>query len=379
MTLAGMAGGATHILDPAATAMLWHAPDRPHEAATVESVRLRQLEVLVEIELATICGSDAHTSAGHRAAPAPLVLGHEQLGRIVALGAGEPRAADGAVLAVGDRVLWSITASCGQCERCAVGLPQKCRTLRKYGHEEFTEPWVLSGGFASHMQLLAGTAILRLPESVPATVLAPVSCGTATAWAALATAQRMRRSPATTALITGAGLIGLTLTAMASDRGIRTVVADPDPARRQLALRFGATAAYDPLADPTDRVLAVAAAGAEDGFDVVVEASGARAAVAGTLAAAAIGGVIVLVGSVFPTEPVPLDPERLVRRLITVTGVHNYTADDLVAATAYMLKRWSAHPFSELVGEVVALGDLDAGIRRSGPGGPVRIAVDPRR
>jgi putative phosphonate catabolism associated alcohol dehydrogenase len=380
MTVAATAAGSTRIrLDPAATAMLWHAPNQPHEPALVESVRLGPLEVLVEIELATICGSDVHTSAGHRAAPAPLILGHEQLGRIVALGTGGPQAADGAVLAIGDRVLWSIAASCGRCDRCAAGLPQKCRTMRKYGHEEFTQPWALSGGFATHMHLLAGTAILRLPESVPAAVLAPVSCGTATAWAALAAAERMRRSPATTALITGAGLIGLTLTAMASDRGIRTVVADPDPSRRRLATRFGATATYDPLADPADRDRGVAAAGAEEGFDLVVEASGARAAVAGTLTAAAVGGVIVLVGSVFATEPVPLDPERLVRRLITVTGVHNYAADDLAAATAYILERWSAHPFAELVGDTVALADLDDGIRRSGPGGPVRIAVDPRR
>jgi len=380
MTMAAMATGTTRIrLDPAATAMLWHSPDRPHEAARVGSVQLQPLEVLVEIELATICGSDVHTSSGHRAAPAPLVLGHEQLGRIVALGTGGPRAADGAVLTVGDRVLWSIAASCGRCERCAAGLPQKCRTLRKYGHEELTEPWALSGGFATHMHLLAGTTILRVPGTVPAAVLAPVSCGTATAWAALAAAERMRRSPATTALVSGAGLIGLTLTAMAADRGIRTVVGDPDPARRQLAERFGATGTYDPLANPADRARAVAAAGAEDGFDVVVEASGARSAVADSLAAAAIGGVIVLVGSVFPTVPITLDPEHLVRRLITVTGVHNYTADDLAQATAYILERWSAHPFTELVGDTVALADLDDGIRRSGPGGPVRIAVDPRR
>jgi threonine dehydrogenase-like Zn-dependent dehydrogenase len=123
----------------------------------------------------------------------------------------------------------------------------------------------------------------------------------------------------------------------------------------------------------------VDAASAEDGFDVVVEASGAREAVAGAVAAAAVGGVIVLVGSVFPTEPVPVDAEQIVRRLITVTGVHNYTADDLVNATAYILERWSSHPFTELVGDTVVLADLDEGIRRSGPGGPVRVAVDPRR
>jgi putative phosphonate catabolism associated alcohol dehydrogenase len=365
-------------LDPPATAMLWHAADRPHEPVEVTDVELRPHEVLVAVELATICGSDVHTSTGHRSVPAPLVLGHEQLGRIVALGPGALRTVDGTVLAVGDRVLWSIAATCGRCDRCDAGLGQKCRTVQKYGHERFGERWALSGGFASHVHLLAGTPILTLPESVPAAVLAPASCGTATAWAALAVARRMRRSPATTVLITGAGLIGLTATAMAADAGLRVVVADPDAARRDLALRFGATGTFDPAADATARDDAAAVAGASDGFDVVVEASGARAAVAGAVEASAIGGVVVLVGSVFPTEPVPVDPELLVRRLLTVTGVHNYSADDLAESTAYLLERWHAHPFEELVGHTVALADLDEGLRRAGAGGPVRVGVDPR-
>lgn len=364
---------------PPATAMLWHAPNRPHEPARVAGVDLHPLEVLVEIELATICGSDVHTSLGHRSAPAPLVLGHEQLGRVVAVGGGSPATVDGSLLAVGDRVLWSVSAGCGGCDRCAAGLTQKCRTVQKYGHEGFDGRWALSGGFATHMHLRAGTAILRVPDTVPATVLAPVSCGTATASAALAAAERIRPSGAATALISGAGLIGLTITAMATDRGLRVVVADPDPARRRLAIRFGAASTYDPTTVPSDRDRAVDVVGAQDGFDVVVEASGSRAAVAGSVDAAAIGAVVVLVGSVFPTEPVAFDPERIVRRLITVTGVHNYTAADLSAATAYILRRWRAYPFTDLVGDTVALAALDDGIRRSGPGGPVRVAVDPRR
>jgi D-arabinose 1-dehydrogenase-like Zn-dependent alcohol dehydrogenase len=180
-------------LHPPATAMLWRAPGSPHEPVTVTDVTLGPFEVLVEVELATICGSDVHTSTGHRSAPAPLVLGHEQLGHVVALGPEVPLAVDGAQLAIGDRVLWSIAATCGSCDRCAAGLDQKCRALRKYGHEQFTQRWALSGGFASHAHLVAGTAIVRLPPEVPAEVLAPVSCGTATAWAALAAAERMRR------------------------------------------------------------------------------------------------------------------------------------------------------------------------------------------
>ncbi|WP_411721106.1 zinc-binding dehydrogenase [Mycetocola sp.] len=366
-------------LSPSASAMVWLAPDRPHEKAAFVSVTLEPLEVLVEIELATICGSDVHTARGARSAPAPLVLGHEQLGRVVALGSGTPATVDGTPLVIGDRVVWSIAASCGECDRCLSGLAQKCRSLRKYGHEKVTTAWALSGGFATHMHLLAGTPIVRVPETIPAEVLAPVTCGTATARAALEAASRLTRLDGAAVLISGAGLIGLTATAMAVDRGARVVVADPDPGRRALARRFGATASYDPAADPAGIGSLLADSGIPDGFDVVVEASGARAAVVGAFTSAAVGGVIILVGSVFPTEPVPIDPEQIVRRLLTVRGVHNYTADHLTAAVDYIAQRWTSWPFGELVGETVSLDQLDDGIRRSGGGGAVRVAVDPRR
>ena len=350
-------------LRPSATAMVWLAPDRAHEAVAFVTVRLGPGDVLVEIELATICGSDVHTVHGDRSAPAPLVLGHEQLGRVVELGTGGPCALDGSLLAVGDRVLWSIAASCGSCDRCSGGLPQKCRTLRKYGHERMSDAWALSGGFATHAHVVAGTPIIRVPEDVPAAVLAPASCGTATAWAALAAAEAVRPLAGADVLISGAGLIGLTAAAMATDRGAVVTLVEPDPARRVLAERFGARARR-----PEEE-------GGE--FDVVLEASGARAAVGSALARAAVGGVVVLVGSVFPTEPVPLDPERVVRGLLTVRGVHNYAPEHLAAASAYLVDRWQAWPFAGLVGETVALADLDEGMRRAS-GGAVRVCVAPR-
>ncbi|QHC60387.1 zinc-binding dehydrogenase [Rathayibacter sp. VKM Ac-2760] len=360
------AGAALRVeLEPSATAMVWMAADRPHEAVAFVSVRLEPGEVLVEVELATICGSDVHTTRGARSAPTPLILGHEQLGRIVALGSGGPRDVEGSPLEVGDRVLWSLAASCGDCDRCRAGRSQKCRTLRKYGHERIQDRWALSGGFATHTHLLAGTAVVRVPEDVPAKVLAPVSCGTATAYAALAAAEQTQPLDGAQVLIIGAGLIGLTATAMAVDRGATVTVVDPEPSRRALARRFGAAATLEPGVATED-------------FDVVLEASGSRAAVGAALASAGIGGVIVLVGSVFPTESVPLDPERVVRALLTVRGVHNYAPLDLARATDYIVDRWRAWPFADLVGETVTLDHLDDGIGRAGAGGPVRIAVSPR-
>ncbi|OOL27553.1 dehydrogenase, partial [Rhodococcus rhodochrous] len=139
--------------------------------------RLGAGELLVRVRLATVCGSDLHTVAGRRPGPRPSVLGHEAVGDVVAAG-------PGAGTVVGTRVVWTVTASCGACDRCVSGRTAKCRAVRKVGHEPFDGDWALSGGFAHHIVLPAGVGVVRVPDSVPDVVAAPAACATATAVAA---------------------------------------------------------------------------------------------------------------------------------------------------------------------------------------------------
>lgn len=364
-------------LDPAPTAMVWVKPGQKHEAIAVPTVALAPGDALVAVELATICGSDVHTTQGHRGAPAPLVLGHEQVGRVVAVGDGA-LTSTGSPLEVGTRVVWSLTIGCGDCATCRRGLPQKCVTVRKYGHERLEAGWELSGGFASHVHLRAGTAIMPVDDALPAAVLAPVSCGTATAVAALDTAEAVVPLEGAVVLIFGAGLIGLTACAIATDRGARVVVVDPARRRRSLASQFGAAFTVDPAGEPGHpESLATAIDETGERPLIALDASGSVHAVASAIDALGVGGVAVLVGSVFPSDPVPLDPESVVRRLATVTGVHNYAPRHLEEAARYIEQRHDAYPFADLVGAIVALGDLDDGIDAAARGKTVRVGVSP--
>ncbi|GAA2445930.1 zinc-binding dehydrogenase [Agromyces soli] len=361
------------LVTPSPAAMVWHEPGRSHESIAVPGVELRPGEALVEVELATVCGSDVHTVLGHRRQPAPGVLGHEQVGRVVALGPGGASSVDGAVLALGDRVVWTVTASCGACERCLRGLPQKCHELRKYGHERLERGWELSGGFATHVHLLRGTGIVRVPETMPAELAAPASCSTATAVAALDAGGGAPLDGAEV-LVAGAGMIGLAVTAIASAAGATVTVVDPDVARRETARRFGARA----VLDPSGGALAGQLAGHGRGAPVLsVEASGAAASVRALLETSDVGGTVVLVGSVSPGPSVELDPERLVRRLLTVRGVHNYAPTHLQGAIDFLAATPGPFAAEQLVGARFPLDALDEALVAAAAGTHVRVAVDP--
>jgi len=370
------------IVKPSPVAMVWNEPGRPHDALAAPGVRLSAGEALVEVELATICPSDVRTVRGERGARAPLVLGHEQVGRVVAVGDGVRRA-DGMPLELGDRVVWSVTVSCGECERCTRGVPQRCRSLAKYGHERVHRGWELSGGFATHVQLRVGTDIVRVSEDVPSRVLAPASCATATAVAALDAASARVDLDGALLLVTGAGLIGLTVAAMAVEAGAEVIVSDPDASRRAFARGLGAVP-VDPAARSTspERLDMTLAAFERRGLPevlVAVETSGAPSAVRTAIASLGVGGVGVLVGSVAPGSEVCLDPESLVRRLATIAAVHDYTGAQLRRAVAFLERSWRRVPFDELVGATHPLAELDDALAEAATGRYVRVGVAPGR
>ncbi|MEU3605495.1 zinc-binding dehydrogenase [Streptomyces sp. NPDC035033] len=318
-------------------------------------------EALVRIDLATVCGSDLHTVGGRRPSSLPALLGHEQVGTVIGVGEGGVRCVDGSPVVPGTRVVWSVTASCGACDRCLGGMTQKCRRLRKYGHEPWDDASPLTGGFATHCVLLPGTAVVAVPDGLPDVVSSPASCATATVAAALDAAGALdgRR-----VLVSGVGMLGLTAVAMAKEAGARVLAVDPEPARREQALRFGAEEARRTGSSPQD-------------VDVALELSGRPEAVGACLRSLGVGGTAVLVGSVSPGEPVALDPESVVRGLHTIVGVHNYRAEHLQKAVDFLAGHHGRYPFAELVGGTFPLDALDDAVAAARGSAAPRQAILP--
>ncbi len=351
-------------MTPEIRALIWlGGPD--FEERVLDAPALRPGEALVRIDLATICGSDVHTVTGRRPGAHPGILGHEAVGHVAQVHPVAPRCVDGSAVAVGDRIVWSVTAACGDCDRCRAGRTAKCRHLLKTGHEPLDGPWPLSGGYATHLHLRAGLAVARVPRSVADGPAAMSACALATVMACLdldtAGPIAGRR-----VLIVGAGMLGLGACAVAARRGAAQVhVLDPAAERAEAARRFGA--------DTTSTV--APDAGAEGGVDLAVEMSGSLDGVRAALAALDVGGCAVLAGSVAPRGTVTLDPERVVRRHQKITGVHNYEPRHLAEAVDFLVGEGSGDPWTDVIAAPVTLAELPAALRR--PSRHLRKSVAP--
>jgi alcohol dehydrogenase len=357
--------------------MVFEGAGRPLVSRSFAIAPLASGEVLVRVTFTTLCGSDLHTYQGRRTTSCPTILGHEILGRVAALPDEPVIDLAGMPLTLGDRITWSIAASCGECFFCRRALPQKCERLFKYGHEKIDDAHPLSGGLAEYCHLARGTALLRVPESLPDEVACPANCATATVAAALRVAGDCRDA---TVLIQGAGMLGLTASAMAKSRGAREIiVSDPDADRVPWAARFGATRAIHQKPGDDELAQAVNATTDGRGVDVALELSGSPEAVETGVRLLRIGGRYVLVGAVFPARDVAISAEQVVRRLLRIEGVHNYTPDDLKTSVEFLAANCTSYPFAELVTGRFKLADAEAAFQHAKTTRSPRVAIVPTR
>jgi putative phosphonate catabolism associated alcohol dehydrogenase len=373
------------------------APGEPLERREVPLPPLAAGELLVQVTACSLCGSDLHTAHGRRPHPVPTILGHEIVGRIAAIGPGPtPRCVHGRPLEVGQRITWSVCASCGECDRCLQGMPQKCRSLVKYGHSALESKHGLSGGLADYVLVFLGTAVVPLPDSLADLAAVPASCAVATAAAIVRTARQqlqMTGEPGRgfadcSLVVLGGGMLGLSVASLLrAVGGCRLTVVDPIADRRA---RAAATIDGIRTAPPPERLDEAAIASLQapssevapvggfppDGFDVVVEASGAAASVQMAIELTATGGTCILAGSVSPTPGVSFDPERIVRRQLAIHGVHNYLPEDLVAAVEHLASP-AGGSLAALAGPVFPIERVNEAMALAATPDALRVIVTP--
>lgn len=328
--------------------------------------------ILVRVCLSTICGSDLHTLFGRRREPTPLVLGHEIVGEVVALGEGVTQDFSGQPLAVGDRVSWTIMACCGECFFCTHNLPQKCVALKKYGHRCCDDAPGLFGGYGEHCYLWPGTALFKVPAGLPDEWAAPANCALSTVIHGM---EVIGAVSGERVLIQGAGLLGLNVCALLREAGAEMIaVTDVDGGRLAMAKRFGADVTIDVSNDVGEELRT---AGGEHGFDVAYEVCGKAHVVPQALDALRIGGRYLIAGLVTPGSDFRLDGNQVTRKCLTVRGVHNYRPENLGTALQFLADHGKRYPYDEIVGVVYPLKELEAAVDAAASGKFIRVGVRP--
>jgi alcohol dehydrogenase len=360
-----------------AKAAVYEAPNTPFVLKEFPVRPAKHGEVLVRVTMSTICRSDIHSYEGRRPNPCPGILGHEIIGVIEELGEGIDKDMRGDPLEVGDRITWSEYFFDGQCYyRDVLDMPQKCHGVRKYGHDLAAEDPHFLGGFAEYCYILPGTWILKLPEELSDEEATPLNCGVAT-MASVTEAAEIALGDAV--VVQGLGLLGLYGAAMAKARGARCVIGlDAVASRLEVAKKFGADHVIDIARIPAQAVVdEVRALCRPDGADAVIEVCGVPDVIPQGLQMLRTGGRYVLGGLVNPDANVTIDANILLRRWITMRGIHNYHPRHLIQALDFVMANRKRFPFKDIVDAKFALKDLDAAFKKASERTVLRAAVVP--
>jgi alcohol dehydrogenase len=230
-----------------------YADSKPLVVEELELEEPHAGELLVRVAAAGLCHSDLSVINGSRPRPTPMALGHEAAGVVERVGAGVVDVAEG------DHVVLTFVPSCGQCDRCSSGNPAMCRPAAAANGEGR----MLSGGrrfaradgtpvhqhlgvsaFSERTVVARGSAVV-IDRDVPLDIAVLVGCGVLTGVGAVLNTGGVR--PGDSVVVFGMGGVGLSAVMGAALANASPVIAvDPVPAKRELALKLGATAAFAP-------------------------------------------------------------------------------------------------------------------------------------
>ncbi|MEV7232239.1 zinc-dependent alcohol dehydrogenase family protein [Polymorphospora sp. NPDC051019] len=298
-------------------------------------------DVVVQVAACGICGTDLHIMDGEFAPAYPVVPGHEFAGEVVAVGSGVTE------VRVGDRVAVDPSLHCGECYYCRRARGNLCENWAAIG--------VTTAGGAAEYAVAPAKNCFVLPDGVSAAdaaLIEPLSC-------AVRGFDVLPRRLGDHYLIYGAGTMGLMMQELAKRCGAASVsVVDLNPDRLATAVRLGNTAAVTG-ADELDR---------PRGWDVVIDCTGAEAAIADGLTRVGPAGTFLQFGVSSYDARATIEPFRIYNKEITITGsmavLHSFErAGELFAAGVLDPDIFVSHRFP-LDGYADALAQFRAGIGR---------------
>ena len=286
----------------------------PHDISLkeVETPRVGAADILIQVTTCGICGSDVHSYKTGLYVQRGQIMGHEFMGRVVAVGE------DVKGIGLGDRVTGFSAGVCGRCRACDDGEHILCADLF-----ENSTGYGRPGAFADYVRIenaAPGVNVHRLPDHLPDVIAAtvePVSIGiTAVAKSGV------KRGDKVVVLV--GGMIGNACLQAARRVGAEAVLVEVSPRRLALAEESGADGVFDArTGDALEWVMDRFGVsryhfGRGGSADVVFEAAGNPITIRQSLEMVRPGGTICIVG--LPEEAAPVDTTKIVHKLPTIIG-----------------------------------------------------------
>jgi Zn-dependent alcohol dehydrogenase len=295
-------------------------------SVAVEEVEVRapaRGEVTVRLAACGVCHSDLSATNGTIPLAPPLVLGHEGAGVVVEVGEGVTD------VAVGDHVISTFVSMCGRCRYCVTGRPVLCDQAVRTGTTlpDGSTPvrdargeaiGVFSGcGVMAEHATLHIDSVVKIDADFPLDRAALLGCGVMTGVGAVFNTARLE--PGSTAVVFGAGGVGLNVIQACAIVGAALIVAvDPQDSKLQLAHRFGATHALNPTGESNVvRTLRKLTGG---GADYAFECVGRGETVAQAYGALGRGGTAIVVGVAPPKDQTSIPTATLTFAEKTLKG-----------------------------------------------------------
>ena len=282
----------------------------PHARApvTVTSVDLKAPgtgEVVVRMEACGLCHSDLFIAGLEKLTLAPLVLGHEGIGKVEAIGPGVSG------WAIGDRAgVTFLGSTCGKCEWCRGGRERFCPEQTNFGY-------TIPGALAQYA-VAPAAALARVPAELPAASAAPLCCA---GWTAFGAIREAGLRPGNSVALFGLG--GLGHLALGIARYQQFQVAAIDPAEEKLEMARAGGAEFAIPFENAGRVLQKQ----RGGVDAAIVFTAAPDAIPQAFRALKRNGTLVLVG--LSTNQYELPLVETVTRGITIRGSYLGTRQDL--------------------------------------------------
>ncbi len=276
----------------------------------VEIPSINREEVLIKIEVALTCGTDAkvYQRGGHlKMIKVPSLFGHEFAGVIKEVGDRVRYFKEGM------RVVAANSAPCNQCFYCKTGQQNLCKNLL-----------FINGAYAEYIKIpepIVKQNLLEIPQDVSfkeAALVEPVAC-------ALQGINKCNIKLGDTIAINGAGPLGLIFIQLAKLKGAKVIALDKQKERLSIAKKCGADEGIDVSAveDEIDRVRELTEE--TRGVDVAIEAVGNSAVWEKAIAMVRKGGEVLLFGGCPPGESVKFDTELIHYAELTLKGSFHHT------------------------------------------------------